>query len=68
MVKECVKVIYKEKVRKERVCIQTGEENAKSKPTLDAFDDLDANLANGMDDMETEKAVNKGRQSNETKE
>ncbi|GKD68076.1 hypothetical protein Tco_1322166, partial [Tanacetum coccineum] len=29
---------------------------------------LDADLANGMDYMETKEAVNKGRQSNETEE
>ncbi|GKG16829.1 hypothetical protein Tco_0361786, partial [Tanacetum coccineum] len=34
----------------------------------DAFDDLDVDLAHGMDDMETEEAVNEGRQRNETKE
>ncbi|GKF36492.1 hypothetical protein Tco_0113250, partial [Tanacetum coccineum] len=32
------------------------------------FDDLDADLAHGMDYMETEEAVNEGRQSNETEE
>ncbi|GJS90528.1 hypothetical protein Tco_0773164 [Tanacetum coccineum] len=53
--------------KKESVSKQ-GRKNAKSKPTLDAFDDLDANLAHGMDYMETEEAVNEGRQSNETKE
>ncbi|GJU71831.1 hypothetical protein Tco_1263236, partial [Tanacetum coccineum] len=37
-------------------------------PTLDAFDDLDDYLAHGMDYMETEEAVNEGRQSNETEE
>ncbi|GJS57124.1 putative ribonuclease H-like domain-containing protein [Tanacetum coccineum] len=45
-----------------------GRKNAKSKPTLDAFDNLDANLAHGMDYMETEEAVNEGRQSNEIEE
>ncbi|GJT15573.1 hypothetical protein Tco_0874279 [Tanacetum coccineum] len=45
-----------------------GRKNTKSKPTLDAFDDLDANLAHGIYYMETEEAVNKGRQSNETEE
>ncbi|GKG24658.1 hypothetical protein Tco_0395286, partial [Tanacetum coccineum] len=47
-----------------------GRKNPKSGPKLDdnAFDDLDADLAHGMDDMETEEAVNEGRQSNETKE
>ncbi|GKA02704.1 hypothetical protein Tco_0675485 [Tanacetum coccineum] len=62
MVKECEKVIYEEKVGKEGACIQTGEENAKTGPTLDAFDDLDADLAHGMDYMDTEEAVTKGRQ------
>ncbi|GJY83989.1 hypothetical protein Tco_0497365, partial [Tanacetum coccineum] len=38
------------------------------RPTLDAFDDLDAELAHGMDYMETKEAVKKGRQSNETEE
>ncbi|GJS35713.1 hypothetical protein Tco_0534095 [Tanacetum coccineum] len=33
-----------------------------------AFDDLDADLAHGMDDMETKEAVNERRQSNETEE
>ncbi|GKB45059.1 hypothetical protein Tco_0890001 [Tanacetum coccineum] len=53
--------------KKESVSKQ-GRKNAKSKPTLDAFDDLDADLAHGMDYMETEEAVNEGRQSNETEE
>ncbi|GJZ15230.1 putative ribonuclease H-like domain-containing protein [Tanacetum coccineum] len=37
-------------------------------PTLDAFDDLDADLAHGMDYMDTEEAVTEGRQSKETEE
>ncbi|GJX04460.1 hypothetical protein Tco_0190376 [Tanacetum coccineum] len=45
-----------------------GRKNAKLGPTLDAFDDLDADLAYGIDYMETEEAMNEGRQSNETKE
>ncbi|GJT61360.1 hypothetical protein Tco_1004893 [Tanacetum coccineum] len=42
-----------------------GRKNAKSRPKLDdsTFDDLDADLAHGMDDMETEEAVNKGSPS-----
>ncbi|GKD85106.1 hypothetical protein Tco_1356260 [Tanacetum coccineum] len=42
--------------------------NAKPRPTLDAFDDLDADLAHGIDYMNTEEAVNEGRQRKETKE
>ncbi|GKB65255.1 retrovirus-related pol polyprotein from transposon TNT 1-94 [Tanacetum coccineum] len=68
MVKECTKVIYEEKVRKKESISKQGRKNAKSKPTLDAFDDLDADLAHGMDYMETEEAVNEGMQSNETEE
>ncbi|GJU77927.1 hypothetical protein Tco_1274997 [Tanacetum coccineum] len=36
---------------------KSGRKNAKPRPTLDAFDDLDADLAHGMDYMETEEAV-----------
>ncbi|GKB16040.1 hypothetical protein Tco_0849963 [Tanacetum coccineum] len=53
--------------KKESVSKQ-GRKNAKPGPTLDAFDDLDVDLAHGMDYMETEEAVNEGRQSNETEE
>ncbi|GJR70282.1 putative ribonuclease H-like domain-containing protein [Tanacetum coccineum] len=42
-----------------------GEKNAQPEPTLDAFDDLDAD---GRDYMETEDVVKEGRQSNETEE
>ncbi|GKE95514.1 hypothetical protein Tco_1580369 [Tanacetum coccineum] len=50
--------------RKESVSKQ-GRKNAKPKPTLDAFDDHDAD---GRDYIETEDVVNEGRKSNETKE
>ncbi|GJR97840.1 hypothetical protein Tco_0270014 [Tanacetum coccineum] len=53
--------------KKESVSKQ-GRKNAKPGPTLDAFDDLDANLSHGMDYMEIEEVVNEGRQSNETEE
>ncbi|GJS92826.1 hypothetical protein Tco_0799794 [Tanacetum coccineum] len=43
--------------RKEYVSKQ-GRKNAKPRPTLDAFDDLDADLAHGMEHMDTEEAVN----------
>ncbi|GJR62333.1 hypothetical protein Tco_1504495 [Tanacetum coccineum] len=45
-----------------------GEENAKPGPTFDAFNDLNADLAHGMDYMKTEEAMNEGRKSNETEE
>ncbi|GKE69933.1 hypothetical protein Tco_1528005 [Tanacetum coccineum] len=44
--------------RKESVSKQ-GRKNAKPRPTLDAFDDLDADLAHGMEYIDTEEAVNK---------
>ncbi|GJW85530.1 hypothetical protein Tco_0158675 [Tanacetum coccineum] len=47
--------IKKLEKKKEGVCIQIEEKNAKPSPTLDAFDDLDANLAHGMDYMEIEE-------------
>ncbi|GJX02969.1 hypothetical protein Tco_0188885 [Tanacetum coccineum] len=49
-----------EKVGKESVSKQ-GRKNAKPEPTLDAFDDLDAD---GRDYMETEDVVKERRQSN----
>ncbi|GKF12452.1 hypothetical protein Tco_0050378, partial [Tanacetum coccineum] len=45
-----------------------GRKNAKPRPTLDAFNDPDADLAHGMDYMETEEAMKEARQSNGTKE
>ncbi|GKD43668.1 hypothetical protein Tco_1268313, partial [Tanacetum coccineum] len=42
--------------------------NVKPGPSLDAFDDLDADLAHGMDYMDTEKDVTEGRKSKETEE
>ncbi|GJU96067.1 hypothetical protein Tco_1320823 [Tanacetum coccineum] len=39
-----------------------GKKNAKPRPTLDAFDDLDVDLAHGMEYIDTKEAVNeKGR-------
>ncbi|GJT51086.1 hypothetical protein Tco_0977243 [Tanacetum coccineum] len=48
--------------RKEFVSKQ-GRKNAKPRPTLDAFDDLDTNLAHGMEYMDTKEAVNKKGES-----
>ncbi|GJV36548.1 hypothetical protein Tco_1409025 [Tanacetum coccineum] len=58
----------KKRLGKKESVSKQGRKTAKSKPTLDAFDDLDADLAYGMDYMGTEEAVNEGRQSNETEE
>ncbi|GJR76928.1 hypothetical protein Tco_0089293 [Tanacetum coccineum] len=51
--------IKKLKRKKEGVYIQTEEENVKPGPTLDAFNDLDAD---GRDYMEIEDVVKEGRQ------
>ncbi|GJS18550.1 hypothetical protein Tco_0413022 [Tanacetum coccineum] len=58
----------KKKLGKKESVSKQGRKNAKSGPKFDdsAFDDLDADLACGMDGMETEEAVDEGRQSNET--
>ncbi|GKF33219.1 hypothetical protein Tco_0106419, partial [Tanacetum coccineum] len=54
MVKECEKVIYEEKVGTEGVLVsKQGRKNVKPGPFLDAFDDLDVDLAHGMDYMDT---------------
>ncbi|GJT40462.1 hypothetical protein Tco_0940327, partial [Tanacetum coccineum] len=58
----------KKKLGKKESVSKQGRKNAKPGPTLDAFDDLDAELDHGMDYMETKEAVKKGRQSNETEE
>ncbi|GJZ07970.1 hypothetical protein Tco_0542253 [Tanacetum coccineum] len=60
----------KKKFGKKESVSKQGRKNAKPGPTLDdsAFDDLDADLAHGMDYMETEEAVNEGRQSKEAEE
>ncbi|GJS46723.1 hypothetical protein Tco_0596844 [Tanacetum coccineum] len=66
--KSVQRLSMKKRLGKKESVSKQGRKNAKSKPTLDAFDDLDADLAHGMDYMETEEAVNEGRQSNETEE
>ncbi|GKB74445.1 hypothetical protein Tco_0935857 [Tanacetum coccineum] len=56
------------KLGKKESISKQGRKNTKPGPTLDAFNDHDADLAHGIDYMETEEAMNKGRQSNETEE
>ncbi|GJX28357.1 putative reverse transcriptase domain-containing protein [Tanacetum coccineum] len=45
-----------------------GRKNVKPRPSLDVFDDLDADLAHGMEYINTEEAVTEGRKSKETEE
>ncbi|GJT56862.1 putative ribonuclease H-like domain-containing protein [Tanacetum coccineum] len=59
-----VMILKKRLGRKESVS-KHGRKNAKPQPTLDAFDDLDAD---GRDYIETDDVVKEGRQSNETEE
>ncbi|GJU52934.1 hypothetical protein Tco_1226648 [Tanacetum coccineum] len=47
---------------------QLGEEKCQTRTKFRCLDDLDADLAHGMDYMETEEAVNEGRQSKENEE
>ncbi|GKA16311.1 hypothetical protein Tco_0696058 [Tanacetum coccineum] len=60
----------KKKLCKKESVSKQGRKNTKSGPKLDdnTFDDLDADLAYGMDYMETEEAMNDRRQTNETEE
>ncbi|GJW59299.1 hypothetical protein Tco_0106030 [Tanacetum coccineum] len=60
----------KKKLGKKEFVSKQGRKNAKPEPILDdiAFDNLDADLAHGMDYMDTEEAVNEGRKSKETEE
>ncbi|GJS74496.1 copia protein [Tanacetum coccineum] len=60
--KDQIKKLKRKLGRKEYVSKQ-GRKNAKPEPTLDAFDDLDAD---DKDYIETEDVVKEGRQSNET--
>ncbi|GJW52042.1 hypothetical protein Tco_0093393 [Tanacetum coccineum] len=55
----------KKNIKKESVSKQ-GRKKAKPGPTLDDNVELDAELDEGMEYMDTEEAVDKGRQSNET--
>ncbi|GKA17732.1 hypothetical protein Tco_0697569 [Tanacetum coccineum] len=66
--KSVKRLSMKKRLGKKEPVSKQGRKNAKPRPTLDAFDDLDADLAHGMDYMDTEEAVNEGRQSKETEE
>ncbi|GKB31478.1 hypothetical protein Tco_0870879 [Tanacetum coccineum] len=58
----------KKRLGKKEPVSKQGRKNAKPRPTLDAFDDRDADLAHDIDYIDTEEAVNEGRQSKETEE
>ncbi|GJX96004.1 hypothetical protein Tco_0351802, partial [Tanacetum coccineum] len=60
----------KKKLGKKEFVSKQGRKNAKLGLKLDdsTFDNLDADLAHGMDDMEIKEVVNEGRQRNETEE
>ncbi|GKE37083.1 hypothetical protein Tco_1460488, partial [Tanacetum coccineum] len=66
--KSVQRLSMKKRLRKKKSVSKQGRKNAKSKPIIDAFDDLDANLAHGINYMEIVEDVNEGRQSNETEE
>ncbi|GKC74660.1 hypothetical protein Tco_1120543 [Tanacetum coccineum] len=49
----------KTRIKKLKKKSHPGRKNAKPRPTLDVFDDLDADLAHGMEYIDIEEAVNK---------
>ncbi|GJU77438.1 hypothetical protein Tco_1274508 [Tanacetum coccineum] len=63
--KSVKRLSMKKSLRRKESVSKQGRKNAKPKPTLDAFDDLDAD---GRDYIETEDVVKEGRQSNEIEE
>ncbi|GJY22225.1 hypothetical protein Tco_0394791 [Tanacetum coccineum] len=66
--KSVKRLSMKNRLGKKEPVSKQGRKSTKPGPTLDAFDDLDADLAHGMDYMDTEEAVTEGRQSKETEE
>ncbi|GKD16269.1 hypothetical protein Tco_1205427, partial [Tanacetum coccineum] len=59
MVKKCERLSMKKRLGRKESVSKQGRKNAKPKPTLDAFDDTDAD---GRDYIETEDVVKEGRQ------
>nr|GEW13201.1 hypothetical protein [Tanacetum cinerariifolium] len=70
MLRTIYSLSMKKKLGKKESVSKKGRKNAKLRPTLDdsAFDDLDVDLAHGMDYMETTETVNEGRTSSKTEE
>ncbi|GKE37994.1 hypothetical protein Tco_1461399 [Tanacetum coccineum] len=66
--KSVKRLSMKKRLGKKEPISKHRRKNVKPRPTLDAFDDLDADLAHSMDYMDTEEAVTEGRQSKETEE
>ncbi|GKD05567.1 hypothetical protein Tco_1180541, partial [Tanacetum coccineum] len=66
--KSVKRLSMKNRLGKKEPVSKQGRKNVKPGPTLDAFDDLDADLAHGMDYMDTKEAVMEGRQSKSTEE
>ncbi|GKA68054.1 hypothetical protein Tco_0767971 [Tanacetum coccineum] len=60
--KSVKRLSMKKRLGKKEPISKQGRKNVKPGPSLDAFDDLDANLAHGLDYMDTKEAVNEGRQ------
>ncbi|GJV71112.1 hypothetical protein Tco_1491107 [Tanacetum coccineum] len=55
--KSVKRLSMKNRLGKKEPVSKQGRKSAKPGPTLDAFDDLDADLAHGMDYMDTEEAL-----------
>ncbi|GKD68713.1 hypothetical protein Tco_1322803, partial [Tanacetum coccineum] len=63
--KSVKRLSMKKRLGKKEPISKQGRKNVKLGPSLDAFDDLDANLAHGLDYMDTEEAVLEKGGSNE---
>ncbi|GJV40194.1 hypothetical protein Tco_1418634 [Tanacetum coccineum] len=68
--KSVKRLSMKKRLGKKEYVSKQGRKKAKPGLTLDdsTFDDLDVDLAHGMDYMETEEAMDEGRQSKENEE
>ncbi|GKD92445.1 hypothetical protein Tco_1372282 [Tanacetum coccineum] len=57
--KSVSRLSMKRKLGRKEFVSKQGRKNAKPRPTLDTFDDLDADLSHGMEYINTEEVVNK---------
>ncbi|GJW94710.1 hypothetical protein Tco_0174382, partial [Tanacetum coccineum] len=66
--KSVKRLSMKNRLGKKEPVSKQGRKTIKLGPTLDVFDDLDADLAHDMDYIDIEEVVTKGRQSKEIEE
>ncbi|GKA42473.1 hypothetical protein Tco_0735133 [Tanacetum coccineum] len=63
--KSVKRLSMKKSFGKKEPVFKQGRKNVKLGPSLEAFDDLDADLTHGMDYMDTKEVLTEGRQSKE---